>query len=354
MNKISSLIAVLACTIGISFAFAQEAPKPIEKANGPKVFIKGNSPFSIKHFHKKSPFKAMEAIEFFKFADELDLTDEQIIQLRGYYKKYYKNQPSKPETPKTPAHLNFLDMTEEEINRFADEKTKEIKEKFIAGLQKFIDFKKILTPEQIKKLKSICEEKANKAKNKKENLNKKNWHKHGFGGHHMMPMPPMQPMFPPQCMMHPNMTNMCPSMHFMQPMPPMQPMCPPQGMMQPNKHNRFPQMPPMPQMNPMHCPMQPMCPPQCMKQPNMDSKCQHMNNCGKCCGNNQARPHLKDKNMFPPKFGMKPPMNENLISKLKNFGCKKETKSDIMKNTEKIEKSSENSNKEPLKTQDEK
>jgi hypothetical protein len=75
-----------------SIAFSQETKqKPNEPAK-PHRFMKFqmfcNPQFAIPH-------KVKQTFDMFKFADEIGLTDNQLIQLRAYYKKYYSEKAEK-------------------------------------------------------------------------------------------------------------------------------------------------------------------------------------------------------------------------------------------------------------------
>ncbi len=383
MIKKLSIIAMVASMISFGgVIFAQEANKAPEKAikNGelPKLT-------NIKNFCKpplRMPYQVRNAFELFKYADELKLTDDQLIQLRAYYKKHFSEEAKKKEIPVLPTKADFYSMNEQELLKFVDDESARVKKDILNKLQKIIDIKKILTPEQIEKIKKEAEKEAERnLKRLEERLNKKpipltnskptkpnedkkdkgfkHFKPHMYPPQWMMPhqhpmmpfmppmcpqqgmmnpmgqMPPMPQMGPQQGMMNPMgcmppMPQMCPQQGMMNPMgcmPPMPQMCPQQGMMNPMGH-----MPPMPQMCPQQGMMNPMghMPPMGMKSP----KC----NDDKFCQNRCKRNVCKFKNPTPMKFRDKPKMEPPFASLLsKFFGCKKDCDSDIMKKDKKIE-----------------
>lgn len=111
--------------------------------------------------------KAKAALNFFKLADEIELTDEQLIQLRSFYKKHYSEPAKKFEKPDMPSSETLFYMNEEQLRKIADDESKKVHEKMMGTFQKIIDIKKILTYEQLKKIKSLCEEEAKKSAERK-------------------------------------------------------------------------------------------------------------------------------------------------------------------------------------------
>ena len=322
MVKKVSIIALVACLISFgSGVFAQDANNlpNTNKTEKEVVKVKDNN-FPPKMLMPKAvkppvfmPRQIKNALELLKYADELQLTDEQLIQLRGYYKKYYSEEAKKKEIAKVPSIADFYAMSEQELQKYAEDESARIKKEIMVRFQKIIDIKKILTPEQFKKIKEDVEKEAKK---KIENivLNKKpspmgkpskshrcKCHK---GMKHFRPfmgMPYMQPMFPPQGMMQPRMQHPmfppqgCPNMM------PMQPMFPPQGMMQPQMQPMFP---------PQGCPnmmphKQPKFPPQEMMQPQMQQPMFPPQGCP------NMMPHKQHK--LPPQGMMQPHMQQPMF-----------------------------------------
>ncbi len=277
--------------------------------------------------HRPCPPKRMyrkikNAFELFKLADELQLTDEQIIKLRAFYKKYYSEEAKKKEVPFAPQPLNFYEMNEQQLLKYADDEAAKVKNKIINKLQKIIEIKKILTKEQLEKIRKEFE--ANRKSDKPQDVKKRaglnKHHKNHFSHQPGMMWPFMNPMFPPR----PGM--MCPQMHPMyQPhssiMPPMNPMCPPRpGMMRPQMCPPRPGMmyPMEPQsFNMMSPTMKPMCPPK--KRGMKPGKMGPMNPmfgpqmCPMCQQQfNMMSPMMKPMGpMGQPQFGMMPPFYRN-------------------------------------------
>ena len=365
MKKIISITAALICSFFLQNpVIAQETPK-----NPP---LKGSKPAFEKPIQKdckppmKMPHKVKKAFDFFKFADELQLTDDQIIKLRAFYKKH---NSQKPEPPKAPQAVDFYKMTDEELVKYAEEEAMKKKQRLMLKLQKIIDIRKILTKEQLEMIKKEAEKEAENNKKKFEEHRKQRANKSRrpqFPRPGMMPMYPsfgmMQPMGP-QCGMMPHMPPMGPQPGMMPHMPPMGPQ---QGMM--------PHMPPMgPQQGMMPC-MPPMGP-QCGMMPHMPKmspKSQHkpMIKDDKPCKDKKLS-HRFDRNnhfpmmnpmgfypgfmpqpnmmnccpcqMRPQMFGQQNGMKErrppfDFLMKL--FSCKKDKESDIINKDKTISKES--------------
>lgn len=353
MKKLLSIITALICSFGIqSSVIAQEAPKqPID----PKIKQQEAIPQDAKLIKpvkdhkpcppKRTPRKIRKAFEFFKFADELQLTDDQIIKLRAFYKKYYSEEAKKKEVPEAPKALDFYEMNEQQILKYADDEVAKIRNRLMKKLQKIIEIKKILTQEQLEKIRKECE--ADRKSDKPQDAKKQagNHHKHfqNFSHQPGMMMPFMNPMFPPQPgMMGPMMNPMFPprpgmmgpQMHPMfQPhssfMPPMNPMCPKMkhgmkpGKMGPKMNPMFPPRPGMmgPQMCPMGQPQFNMMPPMNPMGPqfNMMPPFYGSQN---CCPFSKNQPNF-GKNQFKERL----PLFEHLM---KLFSCKNDKDSDII------------------------
>ena len=146
MKKLLSIIAALICSFGIqSSVIAQEAPKqPID----PKIKQQETIPQDAKLIkpvkdHKPCPPKRMHrkiknAFELFKFADELQLTDDQIIKLRAFYKKYYSEEAKKKEAPEAPKSLDFYEMNEQQLLKYADDEAEKVRNRIMKKLQKIV------------------------------------------------------------------------------------------------------------------------------------------------------------------------------------------------------------------------
>ena len=325
MKKIISITAALICSFFLQNpVIAQEAPK-----NPP---LKVSKPAFEKPIQKdckppmKMPHKVKKAFDFFKFADELQLTDDQIIKLRAFYKKH---NSQKPEPPKAPQAVDFYKMTDEELVKYAEEEAMKKKQRLMLKLQKIIDIRKILTKEQLEMIKKEAEKEAENNKKKFEEHRKQKANKSRrpqFPRPGIMPMMPMCPSFSmmppmgPQPGMMPHMPPMGPQPGMMPHMPPMgpqqgmmphmPPMGPQQGMM-PHmppmgpQQGMMPHMPPMgpqqgmmPHMPPMgpQCGMMPCMPPmgpQCGMMP-------HMPPMGPQCGMMPHMPKMSPKSQHKP------------------------------------------------------
>ena len=307
MKKIISIAAALICSFFLqNTVIAQEAPKnpPLKdsKVAFEKPILKDCKP------PMKMPHKIKKAFDFFKFADELQLTDDQIIKLRALYKK---NKSEKPEPPKAPQAINFYKMTDEELVKFAEEEALKKKQRLMFKLQKIIDIRKILTKEQLDLIQKEAEKEAENNKKKFEEHKKQKPNK---SRRPLFPRPGMMmPMFPPFGMM-PHMSPMgCPQMGMMPPMQPMGPQC---GMRPHMPQMGCPQMGMMPPMQPMgpQCGMKPHMPQMGCPQMGMMPPMQPM---GPQCG---MRPHMPQ--MGCPQMGVMPPMGPRHQPKPMKMGDK--------------------------------
>ena len=353
MKRIISITAALICSLFFqSSVIAQEVPANPQIKDSKPVFEK---PIK-KEFRPsaKMPHKIRKALEFFKFADELQLTDDQIIKLRALYKK---NKSEKPEPPKAPQAINFYKMTDEELVKFAEEEALKKKQRLMFKLQKIIDIRKILTKEQLDLIQKEAEKEAENNKKKFEEHKKQKPNK---SRRPLFPRPGMMmPMFPPFGMM-PHMSPMgCPHMGMMPPMQPMGPQCgmrhhmPPMGPqcgMRPHMPQMgCPQMGVMPPMGPRHQPK----PMKMGDKPCKDKKPGHkfdkknhapmMNPMGFYPGF-MPQPYMMNCcpcQMRPQMFGYQNKMKErrppfDFLMKL--FSCKKEKESDIIQKDKTISK----------------
>ena len=332
MKRIIGITAALICSLFFqSSVIAQEVPANPQIKDSKPVFEK---PIK-KEFRPsaKMPHKIRKALEFFKFADELQLTDDQIIKLRAFYKKYNSQKPEIKEPQKSSNMPDFYKMTDEELVKYAEEEAMKKKQKLMFRLQKIIELRKILTKEQLETIKKSAEDRRAKNKPSRKPLPPRNymmppmWSQFGMMNHMppmgccpqmgMMPQPPMRPMHQPGMMPHRNMPPMgcCPQMGMM-PQPPMRPMPKsdkPGKNKQPNQ--KFAQKNHFPMMNPMGFY------PGYMAQPNM-----------MCCCPCQMR---------PPMPGFRKNFKEKRLPfdfLLKLFSCKNEKESDIIQMDKTISK----------------
>ncbi len=385
MKKMVSIIAVMICSAFLqNSAFAQQTPISPEKLVIKEDKVLPNK--DIKRVCKpeiKMPYQARRAFEFFKYADDLNLTDEQLIQLRGFYKKHYSKKAEKKEFPNIPSTFELYKMSDDELVKYADNEAIKIKERIMSRLQKIIDIRKILTDEQLKKLQEEGIKEAEKGrkeitdKNGKKPLPPNKMSKPGKPSHRpnhnkyqpnmngcfMNPMwnympnmmvpnyPPMfhQPgmMFPPFCPMfhQPNMMAPkgmpAPRRHDVKE-PHMSPMFKQQNMMNPYmgsmfmpRHMMNPCMKSMPMSNPMMNPyMGSMFMPNPMINSYMNPMCMKAHN-PKCefCHNNKhhMRPMNKKDNNHSKAFAQEPPKHFPLARLLMKFlSCQKDCNSDII------------------------
>ena len=264
-------IALIACLLTCcGSVFAQEAPKDVKPADKPEVKMEAPAKKAhIKAFRPRIPRQVKSAIEFFKLADELELTDDQMIQLRGYYKKHLVKPEKKLEKPSMPSPEDFCKMTEEEMKKFAENESKKVHDAIMGTLQKIIDIKKILSPEQFQKLREKSRDEAKKAlakmaeasKKAKEQKKKDNCCK-GFRPDMMPHMGQMCcPMMGGRYGMKHQMGPQCPMMggrHGMKHQ--MGPQCPMMGGRHGMKHQMGPQCPMMGGRHGMKHQMGPQCP----------------------------------------------------------------------------------------------
>lgn len=185
MKKSVAVIAFMLCFLGLhSVSMAQEAPVVVQVPEKTEVVVEKDTKINKEIPDKKDikphgmlmPRSVSNAFEFFKFADELDLSDEQLVNLRAYYKKHFskKNENKKPFSKfhfLSPEEV--LKMSEEEMNKYADEEANKIRENIISMMQKVIDLKRILTAEQLEKVRVMAVGEFAKKFDKKKNADKK-------------------------------------------------------------------------------------------------------------------------------------------------------------------------------------
>ena len=98
----------------------------------------------------------------FKVADELDLTNPQLLQLRMLYQKKAEGEKENRESKKLGKKLSDPTLTEADVKKYAAEKAKALETHILAKYQIQQDLKKILTPEQFKKLEEMKARKSHK------------------------------------------------------------------------------------------------------------------------------------------------------------------------------------------------
>ena len=153
MKKSLSIITLIACMIGFGgFAFCKEtANNDSIKDELDSSVIKSMIEERKAHRQReKLPHQLKDTFKFFKLADELKYTDDQIIKLRAYYKNYYSDESAKKEEinkEETPEIQDFYGMSENDLKKYAKDKASIKEKEIMAHLQKIIDLKKILTPD---------------------------------------------------------------------------------------------------------------------------------------------------------------------------------------------------------------
>ncbi|PKL50619.1 MAG: hypothetical protein CVV42_02520 [Candidatus Riflebacteria bacterium HGW-Riflebacteria-2] len=96
-----------------------------------------------------------QLIQFFKFADALELSNQQLLQLRMLYQKQAESSKKRMQDNKHGKKLTDCDLTEKEVRKMAAEKAKQLEESIIARFKMQQEIKKIFTPEQLKKLEEM-------------------------------------------------------------------------------------------------------------------------------------------------------------------------------------------------------
>lgn len=94
-------------------------------------------------------------IKLFKIADELELTNPQLLQLRMLYQKQSALATKHMESRKPGQKLFDTDLKEEDVKKFAAEQAKQLESSILARFQMQQELKKIFTPDQVKKLEEM-------------------------------------------------------------------------------------------------------------------------------------------------------------------------------------------------------
>lgn len=98
---------------------------------------------------------AMGLMKMFKLADDLEITNPQLLQLRMLFQK--NCNAMKNESPRKNLFKQLSDpsLKEEDVKKLAAEAGKATEKKILARFNMMQEIKKILTPEQLKKLEEI-------------------------------------------------------------------------------------------------------------------------------------------------------------------------------------------------------
>ncbi|NCB37252.1 MAG: hypothetical protein EOM80_00650 [Erysipelotrichia bacterium] len=109
--------------------------------------------FSNRHhaIGRKNP-DMIELFGMFKLADDLEITNPQLLQLRMLFQKSSVTFKKDKKTGPVFKRLADQNLTEEEIKKIAAEEGKMAEARILAGFKLMQELKKILTPEQLKKL----------------------------------------------------------------------------------------------------------------------------------------------------------------------------------------------------------
>lgn len=89
---------------------------------------------------------------FFKMADKFELTDPQLLAMRAWYQKNEKTMNAGKERLKMFKKLSDPTLSEEDVKKIAAEEGKAVEESIIGRFQMMQELRKILTPDQLKKL----------------------------------------------------------------------------------------------------------------------------------------------------------------------------------------------------------
>lgn len=98
---------------------------------------------------------AMGLMKMFKVADELELTNPQLLQLRLIYQKSCNRKQENVSPKELGKKLSAPDITEAEIKKIAAEHAKAVEESIIYRFTMMQEIKKVLSPEQLKKLEEM-------------------------------------------------------------------------------------------------------------------------------------------------------------------------------------------------------
>jgi len=99
-------------------------------------------------------------LKLFKTADKLELTNPQLLQLRMLYQKNADLAQKHKETAKLGKKLCDPNLKEEDVKKYASEQAKSLEARILAKYQLQQEFRKVLTPEQLKKLAGLKFDKA--------------------------------------------------------------------------------------------------------------------------------------------------------------------------------------------------
>lgn len=98
-------------------------------------------------------FKRMKPL--FKLADEIELTNPQLLQLRMLYQKNSKLDSGRKAGLDLFKKLSDPELKEEDVKKMAAEAARAAEEKILSRYRMMQEVKKILTPEQLKKLEEL-------------------------------------------------------------------------------------------------------------------------------------------------------------------------------------------------------
>lgn len=110
---------------------------------------------SARHRGFEGKDSAMGLMKMFKLADDLEITNPQLLQLRMLFQKNcnaMKKNDSKKDLFK---QLSDPALKEEDVKKLAAEAGKAAEERILARFNMMQEIKKILTPEQLKKLEEL-------------------------------------------------------------------------------------------------------------------------------------------------------------------------------------------------------
>lgn len=89
---------------------------------------------------------------FFRLADELEITNPQLLQLRMWFQKNEKVMNAGHQRRMMFKKLSDPDLTEADVKKIAAAEGKAVEESIVARFQMLQDLRKILSPAQFKKL----------------------------------------------------------------------------------------------------------------------------------------------------------------------------------------------------------
>lgn len=137
----------------------------------------------------------------FRLADEFNLTNPQLIQLRMLYQKNCQSGEEKVTRNEFFKKLSDPSLNEEEVRKLASEAAKATENEILRRFRMVQEIKKILTPDQLKKLEEWkVSQKGGFFMNGHRRGNFKGMHnifskggRHGFGHGNSFPPPPPPP-----------------------------------------------------------------------------------------------------------------------------------------------------------------